>query len=70
MRIRLHGTPEQCQKWVEALGTVGRVASQSPPYPNEREPWTVRVYLRAYLPDDDPLRDGEAARSGAEADSS
>jgi len=58
MRLRAHGTPEECRHVVEALTGIFRVVSVSDPYPDRGASVLVRVYLDIRL-DDPPaaLRD-------------
>ena len=58
MRLRAHGTPEECRQAVEALTGIFRVVSVSGPYPDRGASVLVRVYLDIRL-DDPPaaLRD-------------
>jgi hypothetical protein len=52
MRLRAHGTPEECRQVVEALSGIFRVVSVSDPYPDRGASGLVRVYLDIRL--DDP----------------
>jgi hypothetical protein len=58
MKLRAHGTPEECRQVVEGLTGICRVVSVSDPYPDRGESVLVRVYLDIRL-DDPPqaLRD-------------
>jgi hypothetical protein len=58
MKLRIHGTPEECRQAVEALTGIFRVVSVSDAYPDRGASVLVRVYLDIRL-DDPPaaLRD-------------
>jgi hypothetical protein len=58
MKLRLHGTPEECRHVVEALTGIFRAVSVSGPYLDRGASVLVRVYLDIRL-DDPPaaLRD-------------
>ena len=51
MRLRAHGTPEECRQVVEALTGLFRVVSVSDPYPDRGASVLVRVYLDIRLDD-------------------
>ncbi|MPZ29257.1 MAG: hypothetical protein GEV12_23410 [Micromonosporaceae bacterium] len=57
MRIRLHGTPEECHEAASHLATVCEVTAVSPPYvisppyPGRSGSGLVHVYLDVRLPD-------------------
>jgi hypothetical protein len=52
MRLRAHGTPEECRRVVDKLTEAFRVVSVSHPYPDRGPSTLVRVYLDVCL--DDP----------------
>jgi hypothetical protein len=54
MRLRAHGTPEECRQVVDKLTGLFRVVSVSAPYPDRGASELVRVYLDIRL-DDPPL---------------
>ena len=45
MKIRLHGTAEECEEAVELLGSIMLVRSVSDPYPDRGRSVLVRVYV-------------------------
>jgi hypothetical protein len=45
MRLRAHGTPEECRRVVEVLTGIFRVVSVSDAYPDRGASVLVRVYL-------------------------
>ena len=45
MKIRLEGTPQECQQAAPLLGEVLDVVSVSDPYPNRGQSRLVRVYV-------------------------
>ncbi len=47
MKIRLHGTEEECRETVELLGDVLLIQSVSDPYPDQGRSVLVRVYIEA-----------------------
>jgi hypothetical protein len=47
VKIRLHGTAEQCEKTVELLGEVLLIQSVSESYPDRGRSVLVRVYIEA-----------------------
>ena len=47
MRIRLHGTEEECREAVELLGSVMLLHLVSGPYPDRGRRVLVRVYIEA-----------------------
>jgi hypothetical protein len=47
MKIRLHGTEDECRETVELLGSVMLLQSVSEPYPDRRRSVLVRVYIDA-----------------------
>ncbi|WP_181727636.1 hypothetical protein [Streptomyces sp. PT12] len=47
MRIRLEGTPDECQRATEAIARVLDVLETSRPYPNRPPSQLIRVYLTA-----------------------
>jgi hypothetical protein len=49
MKIRLHGTEEECQEVAERLRAVVGVLSVSDPYPDRGRSLLVRVYVEARL---------------------
>jgi hypothetical protein len=49
MKLRLHGTPGQCQEAAHRLGRLFQVVSVSPPYPDRGPSSLVRVYVEVRL---------------------
>jgi hypothetical protein len=49
VKLRVHGTAEECAQVVEALRQVLDVVSQSEPYPDRGRTFLVRVYLDVRL---------------------
>ena len=47
MKIRLHGTEEECRETVELLESVLLIQSVSEPYPDRGRSVLVRVYIEA-----------------------
>jgi hypothetical protein len=47
MKIRLHGTEDECRDTVELLGSVMLLQSVSEPYPDRGRSVLVRVYVDA-----------------------
>ena len=47
MKIRLHGTAEECEEVVELLGSIMLIKSVSEPYPDRGRSVLVRVYIEA-----------------------
>lgn len=47
MKIRLHGTPEECEAAVRSLEDIMTVQSVSEPYPDRGRSVLVRVYVEA-----------------------
>ena len=47
MKIRLHGTEDECRETVELLGSVMLLQSVSEPYPDRGRCVLVRVYIDA-----------------------
>ena len=47
MKIRLHGTKEECHETVELLESVLLIQSVSEPYPDRGRSVLVRVYIEA-----------------------
>ena len=47
MKIRLHGTEDECAAAVELLGEVLLIQSVSEPYPDRGRSVLVRVYIEA-----------------------
>jgi len=60
MRLRVHGTPEECRQVVDRLTGLLHVVSVSAPYPDRGASELVRVYLDIRL-DDPPLATGRRA---------
>ena len=54
MKLRVHGTPEECRQGVEALTGMFRVVSVSDAYPDRGASALVRVYLDIRLDDPPP----------------
>jgi hypothetical protein len=50
MKIRLHGTEDECRRAAEHLAEVLTVLSVSDPYPDRGRSVLVRVYVEAGLP--------------------
>ncbi len=49
MKIRLEGTPQECEQAAPLLGEVLDVVSVSDPYPNRGQSRLVRVYVEVRL---------------------
>jgi hypothetical protein len=49
MRLRLHGTPTECDQAARRLAEVFDVAAISPPYPDRGTSRLVRAYLELRL---------------------
>lgn len=49
MKIRLHGTEEECREVAERLAGVVEVLSVSEPYPDRGASVLVRVYVEARI---------------------
>jgi hypothetical protein len=47
MKLRLHGTAEECEEAVELLGSIMLIQSVSDPYPDRGRSVLVRVYIEA-----------------------
>lgn len=47
MKIRLYGTPEECEEAVGLLGSIMLIRSVSEPYPDRGPSVLVRVYVDA-----------------------
>ena len=47
MKIRLHGTEEECRETAELLESVLLIQSVSEPYPERGRSVPVRVYIEA-----------------------
>jgi hypothetical protein len=47
VKIRLHGTAEECEETAELLDTIMLIQSVSEPYPDRGRSVLVRVYLEA-----------------------
>lgn len=47
MKIRLHGTEDECAEAVELLGSIMLIRSVSEPYPDHGRSVLVRVYVEA-----------------------
>jgi hypothetical protein len=45
VKIRLHGTEEECREMAELLESVMRIQSVSEPYPDRGRSVLVRVYV-------------------------
>ena len=60
MRLRAHGTPEECRQVVDKLAGLFHVVSVSKSYPDRGASELVRVYLDIRLDDPPP-----APRRGA-----
>lgn len=52
MRIRLHGTEDECQRTAAALAQVLAITHTSRPYPDRPPSRLVRLYLTATPPAD------------------
>ena len=67
MKIRVHGTPEECragvEKLFEAFTDPDRIVSVSEPYPDRGASALIRVYLEVRL--GGPAEPSEAPGSGA-----
>ena len=49
MKLRLHGTPPECQEAARRLAEVFQVVAVSPPYPDRGPSTLVRVYVEVRL---------------------
>jgi hypothetical protein len=49
MKLRLHGTMEECAEAARRLGRLFQVVSVSPPYPDRGPSSLVRVYVEVRL---------------------
>jgi hypothetical protein len=49
MKIRLHGTEEECREGAERLARVFSVVSESEPYPDRGKSSLFRVYCEVRL---------------------
>jgi len=49
MKLRLHGTPGECQEAARRLAEVSQVVAVSPPYPDRGPSTLVRVYVEVRL---------------------
>jgi hypothetical protein len=49
MKLRLHGTREECAEAARRLGRVFQVVSVSSPYPDHGPSTLVRVYVEVRL---------------------
>ena len=47
MKIRLHGTEDECREAVELLESIMLIRSASDPYPDRERSVLVRVYIEA-----------------------
>ena len=47
MKLRLHGTAEECEEAVELFGSIMLIQSVSEPYPDRGRSVLVRVYVDA-----------------------
>ena len=54
MKLRAHGTPEECRQVVEALTGLFRVVSVSDAYPDRGASVLVRVFLDIRLDEASP----------------
>jgi hypothetical protein len=45
VKLRLHGTAEECEETVELLGSIMLIQSVSEPYPDRGRSVLVRVYV-------------------------
>lgn len=54
MRIRLHGTEDECRRTAEALTHALEVLDTSRPYPDRPPSRMVRIYLTIIPPADGP----------------
>jgi len=50
VKIRLHGTEDECREVAERLAGVVEVLAVSAPYPDRGASVLVRVYIEARLP--------------------
>jgi hypothetical protein len=51
VKIRIEGTPQECQQATPQLAEVFNVVSISHPYPNRGQSRLVRVYLEIHFAD-------------------
>ncbi len=56
MKLRLHGTPAECDLAARRLADVFQVVSVSQPYPDRGTSVLVRAYLEVRLDPADPSR--------------
>ena len=56
MKLRLEGTPAECEQAAALLGQTFTVVSVSDPYPNRGRSRLVRVYVEARLDPAEPPR--------------
>jgi hypothetical protein len=49
MKVRLHGTEEECREMVERLAGIVEVLAVSAPYPDRGASVLVRVYVEARI---------------------
>jgi hypothetical protein len=49
MKLRLHGTPEECEEAAHRLARLFHVVSVSPPYPDRGPSKLVRVHVEVRL---------------------
>jgi len=59
MKLRLEGTPDECEQAAALLGQTFAVVSVSDPYPNRGRSRLVRVYVEVRL-DPEPTLPGPA----------
>jgi hypothetical protein len=49
MKLRLHGTPDECTEAARRLGRLFQILAVSPPYPDRGPSTLVRVYVEVRL---------------------
>jgi len=65
VKLRLHGTPQECRHAVEELGGLFEVVSVSGVHPDRGSGLLVRVYLEVRLDDRPERPPGSGNGSGA-----
>jgi hypothetical protein len=65
VKIRLEGTPQECQQATPQLAEVFDVVSISDPYPNRGQSRLVRVYVEVRLGEQRQADDGATVRARA-----
>jgi hypothetical protein len=65
VKIRIEGTPEECQQATPQLAEVFDVVSISNPYPNQGQSRLVRVYVEIRLAEQRQVDNGATTRARA-----